>query len=69
MKKKAYMKPLTEAIEVKANSLMEVWSIGIDNNPDHGIGAGDEDDIGAKQGFFFDNEEEIGSQSKGLWDY
>lgn len=57
MKKKAYMKPLTEAIEVKVNSLMEVWSIGIDNNPDHAIGAGGEGDIGAKQGFFSDDEE------------
>ena len=57
MKKKTYIKPLTEAIKVNVNSLMEIWSIGVGNNLDHGIGAGDEDDIGAKRGFFSDDEE------------
>ena len=57
MKKKTYIKPLTEAIKVNVNSLMEIWSIGVDNNLDHGIGTGDEDDIGAKRGFFSDDEE------------
>lgn len=52
MKKTAYMKPLTEVIKVNGNALMETWSIGVDNDPGHAIGPGDEDDIGAKQGFF-----------------
>ena len=41
---------------MNGNSLMETWSIGVDNDPDHGIGAGQEDDIGAKPGFFSDED-------------
>ena len=62
MKKKTYMKPLTEVVKLESNSLMETWSIGVDNDPNHGIGAGQEGDIGAKQGFF-DEEENRASMS------
>lgn len=37
MKKTAYIKPLIEVVEVDGNALMEVWSIGIDNDPGHSI--------------------------------
>lgn len=66
--KKQYIKPEVEVVKVNGNALMETWSIGVDNDPNHGIGPGNEDDIGAKQGFFFDNWEETGSRNKNLWD-
>lgn len=56
-KTKTYVKPETEVIRLQGSLLMDTWSIGIDNDPDHGIGPGDEDDIGAKKGFF-DNDVE-----------
>lgn len=55
MKKTVYAKPFTEVIAVNDNALMETWSIGVDN--DHTIGPGDEDDIGAKKGWFIDEPE------------
>jgi len=52
MKKTAYMRPLIEVVEVDGNALMEIWSVGIDNDPGHSINPGDEEDIGAKEGSF-----------------
>ena len=66
MKKKTYMKPLTEVVKLESNSLMETWSIGVDNDPNHGIGAGQEGDIGAKQGFF--DEEDWGQPGFNVWE-
>lgn len=51
MKKKIYQRPELEVIYVETYSLMEAWSIPIDND-DPGIGPGDEGDIGAKRGSF-----------------
>lgn len=56
MKKTAYMRPLIEVVEVDGNALMEIWSVGIDNDPGHSINPGDEEDIGAKEGWFFNEE-------------
>ena len=56
MKKTVYMKPLIEVIKVNSEALMEKWSVGIDNDPDHGIKPGEENDIGAKEGWFFNEE-------------
>lgn len=66
MKKTAYMKPLIEVIKVNGNALMETWSIGVDNDPNHGIGVGQEGDIGAKQGFF--DEEDWGKPGFNVWE-
>lgn len=68
MKKTAYMKPLIEVIKVNGNALMETWSIGVDNDPNHGIGAGQEGDIGAKQGFFDEEDENWGKQGVRVWE-
>ena len=43
-------------VEVNGNALMEVWSVGIDNDPDHSIKPGEEDDIGAKESWFFNED-------------
>ncbi|PTL34349.1 hypothetical protein C7120_07405 [Prevotella sp. oral taxon 376] len=51
MKRKRYSAPAVESIKVNTDNLMEVWSIGIDDDPGHSIGPGDEGDIGAKPGF------------------
>lgn len=67
MKKKTYTEPLTEVVKLEVNSLMETWSIGVDNDPSHGIGPGDEDDIGAKQGFF-DEEDDWAKLGFNAWE-
>lgn len=54
MKKKKYQLPELEVVYIESSSLMEVWSIPIDDD-DPGIGPGQEDEIGAKQGGFFDD--------------
>ena len=54
MKKKKYQRPELEVVYIESSSLMEVWSIPIDDD-DPGIGPGQEDEIGAKQGGFFDD--------------
>ncbi|RRD01934.1 hypothetical protein [Prevotella sp. OH937_COT-195] len=58
MKKIAYIKPEMEIVNVQGNALMEHWSIGIDPN-DPGIGPGEEDEIGAKEGFFDDEDDDL----------
>ncbi len=68
MNKTAYTKPLIEVIRVNGNALMETWSIGVDNDPNHGIGPGDEGDIGAKKGYFFDDEDAWPDTHKNMWD-
>ncbi|RRD02014.1 hypothetical protein [Prevotella sp. OH937_COT-195] len=65
--KKTYQEPKSEVIKINGNALMEVWSIPIDNDPDHGIGAGDEDDIGAKEGFFEEDDDLLEYKSPKLW--
>lgn len=67
MKKTAYMKPLTEVIRVNGNALMETWSIGVDNDPNHAIGPGNEGDIGAKKGWF-EEEPDWEVQNYSPWD-
>lgn len=67
MKKKTYTEPLTEVVKLEVNSLMETWSIGVDNDPNHSIGAGQEDDIGAKQGFF-DEEDDWAKPGFNAWE-
>ncbi|MCI7598881.1 MAG: hypothetical protein SOY06_02185 [Prevotella sp.] len=67
MNKTAYRKPLIEAIRVNGNALMETWTIGVDNDPNHAIGPGDEGDIGAKQGWF-GNEEDWPHPDNKIWD-
>ena len=54
MKKKKYQRPELEVVYIESSSLMEVWSIPIDDD-DPGIGPGQEDEIGAKQGGFFED--------------
>lgn len=54
MKKKKYQRPELEVVYIESSSLMEVWSIPFDDD-DPGIGPGQEDEIGAKQGGFFDD--------------
>ena len=54
MKKKKYQRPEIEVVYAEPSSLMDAWSIPIDEN-DPGIAPGDEDEIGAKQGGFFDD--------------
>lgn len=68
MNKTAYTKPLIEVIRMDGDALMEKWSIGVDNDPGHAIGPGDEGDIGAKQGSFFDEADSWGGNSRSLWD-
>lgn len=68
MKKKTYTEPLTEVVKLEVNYLMETWSIGVDNDPNHGIGDGQEDDIGAKQGFF-DEEDDWAKLGFNAWEY
>ncbi|MGP1418085.1 MAG: hypothetical protein ACTTKN_12235 [Phocaeicola sp.] len=63
MKKTAYIKPFTEVVKINGNALMESWSIGVDNDPGHAINPGEEDDIGAKKDFFFEN-----TFNKSLWE-
>ena len=67
--KKVYMRPSIETVLMDEAPLMEKWSIEIDNDPDHGIGPGDEDDIGAKPGFLdhlFGEERQVRNRS--VWD-
>lgn len=69
MKKSTYQKALTEIIFIKGDTLMETWSIGVDNDPGHAIDPGEEGDIGAKEGFFFSHEEDVWDNgAKSLWD-
>lgn len=68
MKKKTYTEPLTEVVKLEVNSLMETWSIGVDNDPNHSIGAGQEDDIGAKQGFFLNEEDDWAKPGFNAWE-
>ena len=68
MNKTAYTKPLIEVIRVNGNALMETWSIGVDNDPNHAIGSGDEDDIGAKKVHVFDDEDAWPDTHKNVWD-
>ncbi|MGN0214921.1 MAG: hypothetical protein ACI4BG_00130 [Prevotella sp.] len=46
---------------------METWTIGVDNDPNHAIGPGDEGDIGAKQEWF-GNEEDWPHPDNKIWD-
>jgi len=65
--KKTYIQPELEVLSMGYGAhLMEVWSIGIDPN-DPGIGPGDEDDIGAKQGFF-DEEDDWAKLGFNAWE-
>jgi len=52
MRKNKYSKPEIIIIEMKSNIFMDTWSLGVDNDPEHGIKPGDEGDIGAKQNTF-----------------
>ncbi|HEY9551611.1 MAG TPA: hypothetical protein VIQ97_04935 [Prevotella sp.] len=54
MNKKEYITPRTEVITLESYLLMEAWSIGISNDPNESIGAGEENDIGAKRDMFDD---------------
>ncbi len=67
MKINAYIKPEIGIIKISGNVLMDTWSIGVDNDPDHAIIPGEEDDIGAKQGFL-DEEDERGWAGRSLWE-
>lgn len=62
--KKTYIQPQADVVALKGDALMdgEWWSVGV--NPDEEI---EDDDIGAKQGFF-DEYESWGVKSKNLWD-
>lgn len=55
MKKKKYQRPELDVIYIESSPLMEIWSIPIDDD-DPGIGPGQEDEIGAKQVGFSDEE-------------
>ena len=66
MKKKKYQRPELEVVYIESSSLMEVWSIPIDDD-DPGIGPGQEDEIGAKQGGFFDDSD-WGEDDFKYWD-
>lgn len=50
--KNKYIRPEIETIAITEDVLMETWSIAVDNDPNHAIGPGDEEDIGAKRNFF-----------------
>lgn len=54
MKKKEYIQPVANVIAVNGDTLMdgEWWSVQVNSGEEI-----DDDDIGAKQGFFSDDEE------------
>lgn len=64
-KKKAYIQPQADVVALKGDALMdgEWWSVGVD--PGEEI---EDDDIGAKQGTFFDKDGAWGGKSKNLWE-
>lgn len=63
--KKEYIQPQTEVVFLNGDTLMdgEWWSVGVDPNEEI-----EDDDIGAKPGFFFDEEGGWGNSSKNIWD-
>lgn len=65
MKKKTYTKPASEIIHTQIESVMETWSIPVDNNTNNAINPGDEGDIGAKKATFDGN---WGKVDHDLWE-
>lgn len=47
------MRPRYEEIAVLGNTMMETWSITVDNSDDSAIGPGEEDQIGSRENPFF----------------